>query len=46
MNMLRELRCADSLDQNFFNDFFTDEALWLMATRDAAAASPSTTWWA
>jgi cytosine/adenosine deaminase-related metal-dependent hydrolase len=38
MNMLRELRCADSLDTNFYGDFFTDEALWLMATRDAAAA--------
>ncbi len=38
MNMLRELRCADRLDANFFGDFFTDEALWLMATRDAAAA--------
>ncbi len=38
MNMLRELRCADTLDTNFFGDFFTDEALWLMATRDAAAA--------
>jgi large repetitive protein len=38
MNMLRELRCADSLDANFFGDFFSDEALWLMATRDAAAA--------
>lgn len=38
MNMLRELRCADSLDANFFGDFFSDEAVWLMATRDAAAA--------
>jgi len=38
MNMLRELRCADSLDANFYGDFFTDEAIWLMATRDAAAA--------
>jgi hypothetical protein len=26
MNMLRELRCADSLDANFYGDFFTDEA--------------------
>jgi imidazolonepropionase-like amidohydrolase len=38
MNMLREMRCADSLDANFYGDFFTDEAIWLMATRDAAAA--------
>ncbi len=38
MNMLRELSCAASLNRNFFDSFFTDEALWLMATRDAAAA--------
>jgi large repetitive protein len=38
MNMLRELACADSLNRNFYDGFFTDEALWLMATRDAAAA--------
>jgi imidazolonepropionase-like amidohydrolase len=38
MNMLRELRCADGLNRNFYDRFFSDEALWLMATRDAAAA--------
>lgn len=38
MNMLRELHCADQLNANFMGGFFTDEALWLMATRDAAAA--------
>jgi hypothetical protein len=38
MNMLRELRCADGLNRNYFDRFFTDEALWLMATREAAAA--------
>lgn len=38
MNMLRELQCADSLNANFFGRYFTDEALWLMATRDAAAS--------
>jgi imidazolonepropionase-like amidohydrolase len=38
MNMLRELRCADGLNRNFFDNFFSDEALWLMATRDAAAS--------
>ena len=38
MNMLRELRCADGLNRNFFGGFFNDESLWLMATRDAAAA--------
>ena len=38
MNMLRELACADQLNRNFYDRFFTDEALWLMVTRDAAAA--------
>src|SRR5206468_5307270 len=38
MNVLRELHCADTLNQNFLGRFFSDEALWLMATRDAAAA--------
>lgn len=38
MNMLRELQCADTFNRNFLQGFFTDEALWLMATRDAAAA--------
>jgi hypothetical protein len=36
MNMLRELQCADSLNQNYFGKFFTDEQLWLMVTRNAA----------
>ncbi len=38
MNMLRELQCADYLNRNHYDRFFTDEALWLMATRDAAGA--------
>lgn len=38
MNMLRELQCADELDTTYFDDHFSDEALWLMATRNAAAA--------
>jgi len=38
MNMLRELQCADTLNASFFGRYFTDEALWLMATRDAAAS--------
>ena len=38
MNMLRELQCADGLNRNFLGGFFNDEALWLMATRDAAGA--------
>ena len=38
MNMLRELACADQLNATYMNGYFTDEQLWLMATRDAAAA--------
>jgi hypothetical protein len=38
MNMLRELACADSFNQNFLNRFFPDEQLWLMATRGSARA--------
>jgi hypothetical protein len=38
MNMLRELACADTLNQIHFNGFFPDEQLWLMATRNAAQA--------
>lgn len=38
MNMLRELQCADGFNQNFLGRFFTDEQLWLMATRNAATA--------
>ena len=36
MNMLRELRCADDLNRDYFGGHFTDEELWLMATRNAA----------
>lgn len=38
MNMLRELRCADELNAVYYGEYFTDEQLWLMATRDSAAA--------
>jgi hypothetical protein len=38
MNMLRELRCADTFNRTFLNRFFNDEQLWLMATRNAAQA--------
>lgn len=37
MNLLRELRCADSLNQAYFNGHFTDEDLWMMVTANAAA---------
>ncbi|NIR36935.1 MAG: amidohydrolase family protein, partial [Actinobacteria bacterium] len=38
MNMLRELACADSFNQNHLGGFFPDEQLWLMATRNSATA--------
>lgn len=43
MNMLRELRCADFLNELYLRrddglPYFTGEELWLMATRDAAHA--------
>jgi imidazolonepropionase-like amidohydrolase len=38
MNMLRELACADYLDTNYYGDYFSDRALWAMATGNAAAA--------
>jgi len=34
----RELACVDSLDQHAFGNYFTDEAIWRMATKNAARA--------
>lgn len=39
MNVLRELRCADSLNQTYFGKFFSDYDLWMMTTGNAAAAT-------
>jgi large repetitive protein len=39
MNSLRELKCADSLNKTYYDHFFTDEQIWLMATQNAAMAS-------
>jgi cysteine-rich repeat protein len=39
MNLLRELRCADSLDKTYFGGAFTDEDLWRMVTANAAEAT-------
>jgi len=39
MNLLRELRCADSVNKTYFAGFFTDQALWRMVTVDAARAT-------
>ncbi len=39
MNLLRELKCADSLNKGYYDHFFSDEDLWLMVTRNAAVAA-------
>jgi hypothetical protein len=39
MNALREIACADSLNQKYFAKHFTDAQLFAMATSNAAAAS-------
>ena len=36
MNMARELRCADSLNKLYYNKYFTDRDLWMMATTNGA----------
>ena len=37
-NMLRELKCASDLSQNYYDGFFSDLDLWRMATVNAAAS--------
>ncbi len=39
MNLLRELRCADGLNSNFYNTYFSDKDLWKMVTANAAEAA-------
>lgn len=39
MNMLRELRCADSYNATYLDHFFTDEQLWAMTTSSAASVT-------
>lgn len=38
MNMLRELACADDFNKNNLGGYFSDEKLWLMATKGSAQA--------
>ncbi|HEY0712589.1 MAG TPA: amidohydrolase family protein, partial [Polyangia bacterium] len=38
MNLLRELKCADSLNATAYDRFFSDEDLWRMVTSNAALA--------
>ena len=39
MNLLRELQCADSLNQSYFGSPLTDQDLWLAVTKNAAVAA-------
>jgi hypothetical protein len=39
MNLLRELKCADSFNQTYLGTYFTDEQLWQMVTVNAAAVT-------
>jgi cytosine/adenosine deaminase-related metal-dependent hydrolase len=39
MNLLRELRCADELNQRYLDRHFSDLALWRMVTANAAFAA-------
>ena len=39
MNLLRELKCADTLNADYYDHFFSDEDLWRMVTGTAAAAA-------
>lgn len=39
LNLLRELKCADGLNSNFYGHFFTDRQLWEMVTKNAAAVT-------
>ncbi len=38
-NLLRELKCADTLNDTYFDDAFSDYDLWTMVTRGAARAA-------
>lgn len=39
MNMLRELRCADDMNTDYYGKFFSDRDLWQMVTANAAQAT-------
>jgi hypothetical protein len=39
MSLLRELRCADFLNKEYYNSYFSDEKLWRMVTSNAAAVT-------
>jgi cysteine-rich repeat protein len=39
INLQREIACADSWNKTYYGNYFTDEDLWLMVTRNAAASA-------
>lgn len=39
MNMLRELQCADEMNEFYYDQYFTSEQLWRMATLNGAIAT-------
>jgi len=39
VNLLRELRCADSFNQTYLDGYFSDAELWQMVTSNAADAT-------
>ncbi len=39
MNLQREIACADAWNKTYYGNYFTDEDLWLMVTRNAAASA-------
>ena len=39
INLLRELRCADSLNKTYMDSYFSDKQLWEMVTLNAAAVT-------
>ncbi len=39
VNLNRELACADHLNQNYWEGYFSDRELWLMVTRNGAHAT-------
>lgn len=39
MNLLRELRCADGLNRDYYDGFFSDRELWEMVTQNPALLS-------
>ena len=39
MNLLRELKCADSFNRTYLGNYFNDKQMWAMVTSNAAAVA-------